>query len=106
MVLVYVSILPSVITALWVLAWRGAQPLRWGALSGGAVVSVLCVVIGINTNGPPVAPSPGACRPALACFDPDPVFWMVAGLLGFACCFVLTVVTVAVELRRTRRASD
>ncbi|MGW5649770.1 hypothetical protein [Streptomyces humi] len=42
----YVFILPAVILVGWIASWWGTRRVRWVGLSGAAVVSVLCLVIG------------------------------------------------------------
>jgi hypothetical protein len=88
--------LPAVILAGWALSWWGPRKVRWGLLSAATVVSALCVLIGVRTNGPPATPQGTDCSSALACVDPSSVYWLVTGLLGFACCVVLTTVTLLV----------
>ncbi len=60
----YVFTLPAVIAAGWILSWWGTQRIRWVLLSAAAVVSVLCIVIGFQTKGPPVTPQNVGCSPA------------------------------------------
>ncbi|WP_329457028.1 hypothetical protein [Streptomyces sp. NBC_01497] len=94
----YAWILPAVTAAGWILSWWGQRRLRWYLLSAAAVVSVLCVVIGVLTKGPAVSPEDVGCSPAFACMDWDPIYWLEAGLIGLGCCLVLMLLTGAVEI--------
>jgi len=94
----YVWILPAVIAAGWVLSWWGTRRIRWGLLSAAAVVSALCVTNGFLTKGPPVTPQTVGCSPAFECMNWGPIYWIEAGLIGFACCVVLTLVTLVAEI--------
>jgi hypothetical protein len=94
----YLFILPAVIVAGWILSWWRTRRVRWILLSAATLVSVLCVVIGWQAMGPPVDPRTISCSSALACFDPRPLYPVVAGLLGLACCVALLVLTLVGEL--------
>ncbi|MFB6846422.1 hypothetical protein ACFCXS_16390 [Streptomyces sp. NPDC056373] len=101
-------VLPAVIVAGWILSWWGARRVRWVLLSAGAVVSVLCVVIGWHAMGPPADARTVDCSSSWACADPGSLYVVAAGLLGFACCLVLLLLTLvgeAMVIRRGRRIS-
>jgi hypothetical protein len=93
----YAWILPAVIAAGWILSWWGPRPIRWGLLPAATVISGLCVVIGVVMPVPPVSPE-SPCHPGqFQCMPQEPINWIVAGLIGFACCLALLLVTIVVE---------
>ena len=94
----YTWILPAVTAVGWILSWWGPRRVRWVLLSVAALVSVLCVVVGALTKGPPADPDEIGCSSALACMDWEPIYWVVAGLIGLACCVVLLALTAVVEI--------
>ena len=94
----YAWIVPAVTAVGWVLSWWGPRRIRWGLLSASAVVSVFCVLVGVLGMGPPVSPEDVGCSSPMACMDWSPIYWVVAGLIGFVCCGALAVVTVVVEI--------
>jgi hypothetical protein len=100
----YVFILPVVIIGAWILSWWGTRRVRWILLSAAAVVSVLCVVFGRHTMGPPADPRTVGCSPAVECMDARPLYLFAAGLLGVGCCLVLLVLTLVGEAIRIWRA--
>lgn len=103
----YVWILPTVTTAGWIASWWGPRWIRWTLLSAAAVVSVLCVAAGGAEKGSPADPTAVGCSPPIACMDWHAVYWLEAGLFGFACCVVLLVPTIVAEivLRLENRAT-
>jgi hypothetical protein len=105
----YVFILPAVIVVGWILSWWGARRVRWILLGAGAVVSVLCVVVGRQAMGPPADPRTVSCSSSWACTDPGSLYLVAAGLLGLGCCLVLLVLALVGEAivvsRRGRRTS-
>ncbi|MFD8911780.1 hypothetical protein [Streptomyces sp. NPDC059575] len=103
MILVYVFTLPALIVVGWLLSWWGSWRVRRIVLSGAAVVSLLCAVIGWQSMGPPSTPQSIGCRPALACLDMRPVFVVADGVSGLGCCFVLLLLTIGVEALLTWR---
>ena len=119
-------ILPSVIAAGWILSWWGPRWIRWVLLPTAAVISVLCIVFGLfhtDSGTPTLSETVGMhqdgvafysddshCSPFFACMDRYPVYWMMAGLIGFVCCVALTLVTSAVDIvtgfKRRASATD
>lgn len=93
----YVFILPAATIAGWALSWWGPPQLRWWLPVVAAAVSVVCIVIGIESKGPPVTPETAGCSPLIECMDPHPLYWIEAGMFGFACCIVLLLITIVVE---------
>lgn len=73
-------ILPIVIVIGWILSWRWSRLRRWGLLGAGAVVSAICLVIGLEALG-----------------RASGLFWVPAGALGIECVIVLAVVTTVVD---------
>jgi len=105
----YVFILPAAIVVGWILSWWAARWVRWFLLSGAAVVSVLCVVIGWLALGPRADPGTVTCSSSWACTDPGSLYVVAAGLLGFGCCAVLVILALvgeAILLWRGRRVSN
>lgn len=105
----YVFILPAVIVGGWILSWWAARWVRWALLSGAAVVSVLCVVVGGLAMGPRADPRTVDCSSSWACTDPSSLYVIAAGLLGFACCAVLVILALvgeAILVWRERRVSN
>jgi uncharacterized membrane protein len=104
----YVVILPATTFVGWVLSWWGPQQVRWWVLSIAVAISVICVVIGFGTDGPPATPGPVCCDPVTEYVDPPSIIWFAAGLIEFTCSVVLMFVTVVAELiliGRARRRS-
>jgi hypothetical protein len=96
----YVFIVPAVITVGWVLSWWRSWLVRWALLFTAATISVLCVVGSSLGPAPQVTP-PGHCLAGqIQCMPPPqgPIDWFAAGLVGFAWCVVLLVVTLVVEI--------
>jgi len=92
----YNWILPAVTTGGWLLAWLGPRALRWGLLTAATVLSILCFPIALLTQGRPVSPSIN-CRVAMECMSDSPLYWIMNGLSGFACCVALAFLTLAIE---------
>jgi hypothetical protein len=104
-----VFILPAVIVVGWILSWWGARRIRWILLSAAAVVCVLCVVVGWQAMGPAADPRTVDCSSTWACTDTGSLYLVAAGLLGFGCCLVLSILAIlgeAVVIWRRRRISD
>jgi hypothetical protein len=93
-----VFVLPVVTVAGWILTWWGSRRTQWVLLSAAAVVSVLCVIAGAISKGPPATPQSVSCSPAFACMDPHPIYWIATGLIGVVCCVALMILTVLVEV--------
>ena len=107
-------ILPAVIATGWILSWRGPRWIRWVLLPTAAVICVLCVVFGLldfGSGAPTLAETARMhesgmtfyadqfhCSPYIACMDRYPVYWTMAGLIGFVCCVALALVTSAVDI--------
>ncbi|MGW1468616.1 hypothetical protein ACWCPT_30265 [Streptomyces sp. NPDC002308] len=103
-VLACVLILPAVILLGWIASWWGTRRLRWIGLSVAAAASVVCAVVGRDAMGPRTDPHALGCSSALECTDLRPVFVIASGLLGFASCLALVVLTLVVEfVVRVRR---
>jgi hypothetical protein len=96
----YAWILPAVTATGWILSWWRPRRVRWSLLAAAVVISVLCVVIGfLTTVSAPTPDKPGDCSSAaLACPDMPDFYWITAGAIGFACWFVLMIVTLLVEM--------
>jgi hypothetical protein len=106
-------ILPAVIATGWVLSWWGPRRIRWVLLPTAAVICVLCIVFGaldVGRGAPTVEEMARMheagvtfyadqfhCSPYIACMDQYPVYWMMAGLIGFVCCVALMLVTSVVD---------
>jgi hypothetical protein len=90
-------ILPAVIAGGWGLSWFGPRALRWGLLTAATVCSILCFPITLLTPVTPVSPS-SSCRAAMECMSGgSALYWIMNGLIGFACCIVLSMLTLAIE---------
>jgi hypothetical protein len=101
----YTFALLAVLAVGWFLSWWVPERFRWYLLFAAAVVSVLCIGLGVvrffgHKQLDP--PKPYSCSWVLECTDPSPLFWIVGGLLGLECSFVLVLTTFAVGFVRDR----
>ena len=101
----YTFALLAVLAVGWFLSWWVPEEYRWYLLSAGTVVSVFCIGLGVvrfSAHQPLERPKPYSCSSALECTDLSPLTWIVGGLLGLGCLFVLLLATFAVEFFRDR----
>ncbi|MFD8812972.1 hypothetical protein ACFV23_16170 [Streptomyces sp. NPDC059627] len=82
----------------WILSWWGTRWIRWCLLSAATVISVSCLVIGDREKGPQISPGTIGCSPALACMGWRGIYWLEAGLIGFACCLALLIMTAVADI--------
>ena len=110
----YVWILPALIVTGWFASFWGPDWAQWALVLGGIVFSVSCVAISflVVATRPktPFVPTP-ECHTPIECWGPGsdsgPISWLVAGVLGFACCVVLVVATLMVDSQnRVRRGAS
>jgi hypothetical protein len=101
----YTFALLAVLAVGWFLSWWVPERFRWHLLSAAAVVSVLCIGLGVvrlSAHKPLEPPMPYSCSSTLECTDLSPLSWIVGGLLGLGCSFVLVLTTFAVGFVRDR----
>ncbi|MCE3032082.1 hypothetical protein [Streptomyces sp. CMSTAAHL-2] len=81
------------------LSWWIPWQIRWRLLATASVISVLCVVIAFLgfMSKKPINSNEIGCDPIARCTDWRPLYWLEAGVISFACCMALTVVTFVVE---------
>lgn len=81
------------------LSWWIPWQFRWRLLATASVISVLCVVIAFLgfMSKKPINSNEIGCDPIARCTDWRPLYWLEAGVISFACCMALTVVTFVVE---------
>ena len=92
----YDWILPAVTIVCWILSWLGPRGLRWGLLTVATVLSILCFPLALLMPATPVSPSSN-CRPVVECTSLSPLYWGMAGLIGFVCCIALSILTLAID---------
>jgi hypothetical protein len=92
----YDWILPAVTSVCWLLSWPAPRSVRWGVLTAGVVLSILCIPVAMFV--PTAQPSPdNHCRPLIECSSPDPLYWAMAGVIGFVSCLALIALTLVIE---------
>jgi len=101
----YTFALLAVLAVGWFLSWWVPEQYRWCLLFAAAVVSVFCIGLGVMrlSEHQVLDPAkPYSCSSALQCTDLSPFSWIVGGLLGLGCLFVLLLATFAVGFIRDR----
>lgn len=89
----------------WFLSWWAPEQYRWYLLGAATVVSAFCIGLGIvrfSSHKQLETALPYSCSPAIECTDFSPLSWIVGGLLGLGCLFVLVLATFAVGFIRNR----